>query len=177
MKRALAWLHRWPASAIVALALAAMAGIQVGAGHWLLEPLQAANQQLQERRQALQATAARAPEAAVSGRVALQGVLAQLHDRQALTWRLEQLHDHAAQHGVTLRRSSYQAREHPGGLWGQEMQAELVATYPALRGFLAQALQRDEALALESLELARSPDARLVQARVRLVLYYKGAGL
>lgn len=170
-------LHQLPALAVLAVALVAMAALQWGAERWLLAPVALANAQLAQRASAARATAIVAPQTGLSGREQVQLILSKLHNRELLTLRLEKLHQSAAASGVVVRKANYQIKELPGGIYRQEIQAEVGGTYLAIRSFVADMQVRDDAAALESLEIGRAPGGTTLRAQLRIVLFFKGADL
>jgi Tfp pilus assembly protein PilO len=101
----------------------------------------------------------------------LDQVLSRLPDTDALTGRLEALHRVADEHRLSLRKLNYQRKTLVDNFDRCEIQADIAATYPAIRQFLRVLLQQDSAAAVESLEFSRAPGSGVVRAQLRLVLY------
>lgn len=82
----------------------------------------------------------------------------------------------AAAHGLELQEGRYrEARDGQSGLLRLSIVLPVSGTYPALRAFLAQALDGQPGLALEGLRLVREDRAaREIDAELRLVLLVGG---
>lgn len=157
----------WPALLAAVLTLAALAG-----AIWLpLEQtrLDAQRQALTARRAAL----ARAPATATrDDRHALAASLPPDSQRQARTAALLAL---AGELALPWPRSEfrYQA-DRELGLAQYRVAMQLRGSYGALRSFVAEALKRDPALALDGVRLRREPDGRL-RAELSWVLHMQVA--
>lgn len=82
----------------------------------------------------------------------------------------------AARHtGLLLDEGNYRVTtDHSAGLLRQQITLPVSGRYPALRAFLAEALNRHPSLALEALRLDRSePGDGLLVANLRFVLYLR----
>lgn len=156
----------WPLALAVALTLAAVAG-----GLWLplrQQLLDDQRQQLATRRAALPARAASAVP--TEGGAALAASLPPDSQRQARTAALIGL---AAEQGLPWPRSEfrYQA-DRELKLAQYRVALQVSGNYAAIRSYVAEALRRDPALALESLRLRREPGAAgRVQAELSWVLH------
>ena len=163
MKR---WLHAWPAMAAALLTLMAIAGAL-----WLPREqarLDAQRQSLTTRRAAVQRMPARPPaDASAFGRS-----LPPDSERQARTAALLAL---STEQGLPWPRSEfrYQA-DRELGLAQYRIAMNLTGRYDALRGFIAEALRRDPALALEALRLRRESTGE-IKAELAWVLHMQAA--
>ncbi|MFG6442145.1 hypothetical protein [Roseateles sp. LKC17W] len=157
----------WPAALAALLTLTAIAGAA-----WL----PARQAQLNEQRQALtvrRAALAKAPAAAAkTDSRALTASLPPDSARQARTAALLALTDEL---GLPWPRSEfrYQA-DRELGIAQYRVAMQLSGGYGALRGFVAEALQRDPALALDSVRLRREADGTL-KAEFAWVLHMQAA--
>lgn len=81
----------------------------------------------------------------------------------------------AARHaGLELDEGNYRvSSDRAAGLVRHQISLPLSGTWPALRGFLAEALNRHPSLALEGLRMDRGEDGAEVQATLRLTLYLR----
>ncbi|MBW8844297.1 MAG: hypothetical protein JF607_04910 [Burkholderiales bacterium] len=160
--------HGWPAALAAVLTLAAVIGAL-----WLPREqarLDAQRHALATRRAALQPRT----QSAVSseGGAALAASLPPDSERQARTGALMAL---TTELGLPWPRSEfrYQA-DHELGLAQYRVAMQLSGRYGALRDFVAEALRRDPALALDSLRLRREPNGTL-KAEMAWVLHMKVA--
>ncbi|MFG6489837.1 hypothetical protein ACG04R_24385 [Roseateles sp. BYS78W] len=170
MKRWLQQAHRlgWPAALAAVLTLAAIAGAV-----WLPREqakLDAQRHTITARRAALQPRAANVIPTD-DGR-ALAASLPPDSERQARTAALMSL---ATELGLPWPRSEfrYQA-DRELGLAQYRIAMQLSGHYGALRDFVAEALRRDPALALETLRLRREPNGTL-KAELAWVLHMQSA--
>lgn len=168
MKRWLAQARRlgWPAAVAFALTGAALVGAL-----WLPH----AQAKLDEQRLTLTARRAalgRAPVAARDDSAALSASLPPDSARQARTAALLAL---STELGLPWPRSEfrYQA-DRELGLAQYRVAMQLTGGYGALRGFVAEALRRDPALALDGLRLRREPGGQL-KAELAWVLHMQAA--
>lgn len=167
----------WPALVGLALLLAGAALLLSG-----VPPLQQAQAQAEARlRQARAAArAARAVQAvAPTQRVDARErfihsfpVAAQRQQRLGALWSL------AREQGLALRRSEFRAVSDASlGLARYRITLPLEGSYPALRGFIEQALLRDPALSLDRLRLDRAdPTSPVLRAELQLSLWSRTAG-
>jgi hypothetical protein len=158
----------WPAALAALLTLAAVVGAA-----WLpreQDRLDAQRRQLASRRAALHP---RAPAAAsTDGGAALVASLPPDSERQARTAALMSL---ATELGLPWPRSEFRYQvDRELGLAQYRIAMQLSGRYGALRGFVAEALKRDPALALESLRLRRDADGQL-KAELAWVLHMQVA--
>jgi hypothetical protein len=147
----------WPGALGVALLLAALA-----ADRWVTAPLQeqVATRQAEAARRALLP----APAERVRKPPALP--------RERAETALPRLFAAARHHGLQLDEGRY-AETAKAGETGRRLRIDLPvsATYPALRAFLAEVLDGNPALRLESLELTRDNiEETELEARLRFVL-------
>lgn len=160
-------------SALVALAVVAMLGVQAMLEYRLLAPLQGdvarLSQDVQQRRARAVTDAPVRPKAALR----LEEVLSHLHNQNASAVRIGQLHQFADENGVVLRKVSYKNHALQGGLQRHEVQAEVAGAYPGIRQFLRTALERDEAATLDLIEFSRPVGGSGVRAQVRMSLYFR----
>lgn len=168
MKRLLPAARRlgWPAALAVALTLAAIAGAL-----WLPREqarLDAQRQALAARRVAVQRT----PPAPPADASAFAHSLPPDSERQARTAALLAL---ATEQGLPWPRSEfrYQA-DRELGLAQYRVAMTVAGRYGALRSFIAEALRRDPALALETLRLRRDA-AGDIKAELAWVLHMQAA--
>ena len=168
MKRALQFAHRlgWPAALASLLTLAAVAGAV-----WLPREqarLDEQRQTLAKRRLAVQ----RAPAPPPADARALAQSLPPDSERQARTAALLAL---TTEQGLPWPRSEfrYQA-DRELGLAQYRIAMTVAGRYSALRGFVAEALRRDPALALETLRLRRDSTGEL-KAELAWVLHMQAA--
>jgi len=146
----------WPGALGVALLLAALAS-----DRWVTTPLeeQVVTRQAEAARRALLP----APAERVRKPMALP--------RERAETALPRLFAAARHHGLTLDEGRYAETGKVGE--GRRLRVDLPVsgTYPALRAFLAEVLDENPALLLESLELARDDIAATqLEARLRFVL-------
>ncbi len=163
MKR---WLQAWPAAAAALLTLLAIAGAL-----WLPREqarLDAQRQALAARRTALQRTPAPPPADAS----AFARSLPPDSQRQARTAALLAL---TVEQGLPWPRSEfrYQA-DREQGLAQYRITMNLTGRYSALRAFIAEALRRDPALALEALRLRRDSTGD-IKAELAWVLHMQAS--
>jgi hypothetical protein len=156
----------WPAVLAVVLTFAALVGAV-----WLPREqtrLDAQRLTLNARRAALQPSAAMRP----GGAAELAASLPPDSQRQARTTALLTL---ATEQGLPWPRSEfrYQA-DRELGLAQYRIAMHVSGSYAALRGFIAEALKRDTALALDSLRLRREPNG-LLKADLAWVLHMQVA--
>ncbi|CAM4127801.1 hypothetical protein [Roseateles saccharophilus] len=166
MKRWLDMARRlgWPAALALLLTLAAVVGAA-----WLpreQQRLDAERQHLASRRAALQPRAS--SSIPTDGGAALAASLPPDAERQARTAALLAL---TTELGLPWPRSEfrYQA-DRELGLAQYRVAMQLSGRYSTLRGFVAEALRRDPALALETLRLRRDADGQL-KAELAWVLH------
>jgi hypothetical protein len=102
-----------------------------------------------------------------------QGFVAALPGAAQRPQRVADLLALAARHGVQVRRSDFQlATDRDSGVDRYRATLPVSATYPALRAFLAAALQHDDALSLDGLKLQREHTAAAEwQAELRFTLF------
>lgn len=158
----------WPAALATLLTLAAVAGAA-----WLpreQQRLETERHRIAARRAALQPRAA--ASAPAEDGATLAASLPPDSARQARTAALLSL---AAELGLPWPRSEfrYQA-DRELGLAQYRVAMQLSGRYAALRSFVAEALKRDPALALESLRLRRDADGQL-KAELAWVLHMQAA--
>lgn len=160
----------WPAGLAAGLTLAAIAGAAA---------LAQAQDRLDERRQALTrqraALSARAASAPVTGdTTALLAALPPDSQRAARTAALLGL---AAELGLPWPRSEFRYEaDHELGLARYRVAMQLDGRYGSVRGFVAEALKRDPALALEAARLRRdTAHAGEVRAELSWVLFMREA--
>lgn len=163
MKR---WLQAWPVAAAALLTLMAVAGAL-----WLPREqarLDAQRQSLTARRAALQ----RMPAPPPADASAFARSLPPDSERQARTAALLAL---TTEQGLPWPRSEfrYQA-DRELGLAQYRIAMNLTGRYGALRGFIAEALRRDPALALEALRLRRESTGD-IKAELAWVLHMQVA--
>ncbi|MCY4747043.1 hypothetical protein NYO99_18870 [Pelomonas sp. UHG3] len=157
----------WPAALAALLTLTAIAGAA-----WL----PARQAQLDEQRQALmarRAALAKAPAAAAkTDSRALAASLPPDSARQARTAALLAL---TGELGLPWPRSDFRYQvDRELGIAQYRVAMQLSGGYGALRGFVAEALQRDPALALDSVRLRREADGTL-KAELAWVLHMQAA--
>lgn len=170
MKRWLELARRlgWPAALALLLTLAAVVGAA-----WLpreQQRLDAERHNLAARRAALQPRKAAAVSAEAGA--ALAASLPPDAERQARTAALLAL---TTELGLPWPRSEFRYQvDRELGLAQYRVAMQLSGRYSVLRGFVAEALRRDPALALESLRLRRDADGQL-KAELAWVLHMQVA--
>jgi hypothetical protein len=90
---------------------------------------------------------------------------------------VRRLHESARELGVQIADSEYRpGRTGAGGLIRYQMTLPVRGTYPQIRRWLAEAMNREPALALEELNLKRDDaGAGEIEARLRLILFLRAA--
>jgi poly-gamma-glutamate capsule biosynthesis protein CapA/YwtB (metallophosphatase superfamily) len=128
--------------------------------------------QLQAQRERLLRAPAQVPT--VDASTALADFQRALPGTDATVQVVDLLHSSAARHGVTLASGEYRLlSDGQHGLRRYQITLPAAGSYPALRAWLADALNNQPAMALDELNLARaSAESPLVEARVRWSLYF-----
>jgi len=166
---------RWSGKAfglLIAAVLTGMAGLHLGLNLALIGPLQDRVQTLQTGMQAHRKNAAQNQDAVPNPRRELSDILGHLPAQSQLLPRLEAIHQLARQQGVGFRQAAYQQKVLEPNIVRSEMNIELSASYPALRQFVRNMLLRDDAIAIESLDLNKPLESTsAVQAQLKLYLY------
>lgn len=87
-----------------------------------------------------------------------------------------QVHNAALRSGLVLEKGDYQLQRPPGGrLARYQMQLPVKGSYPQLRAFIAEVLQKVPAAAIEDVLVKRETiGAPMLEARVRISLYLGG---
>lgn len=160
-------------SAALAAAVLAMLALQGWFEYRLLAPVAAEVKQLGADLQALSSTRATVKPPVSPPQARLQDILARLAQQPDLQERIERMHKIVDQNAVVLRKASYQSQSNGGDILRHEIQADLIGSYPALRGFLRELMVQDEAMALEALEFSRPAGSVGIRAQVRLVMFSK----
>ncbi len=174
MKSAL--FDQMPMALRVALVVACMLGLQAAFEFWLRAPLANEVLRLQEQGGRMPGPANPSEPARVPDlRARTDAVLERLETARATDARIVHLHALAVDHGVQLRKVSYVRPASAGAVGRHEIQAELAASYPAVRQYLRALLAQDPALAIESLEFSRPPGGAGVRALVRFSMYFRAA--
>lgn len=164
--------HRQGAVAGIGLLLIALALVAQGLA---VQPLQAEALRLQAETDQLRQQRARTPLRSADP-VALDTVLlAQLPAASGALQAVAELHRSAAAHGVVLSHGEYRLVRDPGARW-QRYQVNLPAraSYPALRAWLADAMNTVPGVALDELGLRREDAGQAqVEARLRFTFFLR----
>ncbi len=164
----------WPGSVGLALLLAAglLHGLEV-------RPMRDANLNLQQRAAGLakQVRPARATEAAKPADLSVT-----LPGTERMPEAVARLFAAARHAGLTLQQGAYRsvgekpAGQNPNGLLRYQISLPVTGEYPAVRAFVAEALEREPSLALDGMRLAREGmDQSEVDAELRFTLYLGSA--
>ena len=162
-----------PFSAAMAAAVLAMLALQGWFEYRLLAPVAAEVSQLGADLQALGRARATVKPPVSPPQARLQDVLARLAQQPDFQARIVRMHKIVDQNSVVLRKASYESQSNGGDILRHEIQADLIGSYPALRGFLRELMAQDEAMAVESLEFSRPVGSVGIRAQVRLVMFSK----
>ncbi len=166
-------LSNLPLPALVALALAAMVGVQYLAELYVMTPL--AEDTVRLKKLATSRPGLFAKQSTVKSTVTnrLEEILSRLGQQKSTAVRIEKLHQIAEDNAVVIRKAGYRNVAMPGGITRHEMQAELAGSYPDIRRFLRALLAQDEAIAVDAIEFNRPPGIVGVHTQVRLTLYLR----
>lgn len=160
------------AAALVVAALSMLA-LQGWFEYRLLAPFAAEVRQLGADLQALGRARVTAKSPVSPPQARLNDIQARLAQQPDLHARIVRMHKIVDQNAVVLRKASYQSQSGGGEILRHEIQADLIGSYPALRGFVRELMAQDEALAVESLEFSRPVGSVGIRAQVRLVMFSK----
>ncbi|MDM7948588.1 GspMb/PilO family protein [Hydrogenophaga sp.] len=162
--------HGWPAW--LGFFLLCASGLLFGMADAERQATDGLQAQLRAQRERLLRAPAQDP--AVNASAALAEFQRALPGTDATVQVVDLLHSSAARHGVTLASGEYRLlSDGQQGLRRYQITLPAAGNYPALRAWLADALNAQPALALDELTLAReAAESPLVEARVRWSLYF-----
>lgn len=141
-----------------------------------------ATKQLEETREALQdansvqqTDIAKAPENPLSGAEKLAVFKGHFPDNDAINLTWQSIASAQEKFGLVVDQSDYETSPQPeAGLLRYRLRIPLRATYPKVKGFLAEIVEANANLALESVSFERkSSDSLLVDAEVGLVVFVR----
>lgn len=160
------------------------AGLALLAAAWLLhglevEPMQAASLAMEQRAEHL---AKRARPARASESTQLAALSATLPGAERMPEAIAHLFSAATHAGLTLQQGAYRAvgeksgSLQPNSLVRYQISLPVNGDYPAVRAFVAEALEREPSLALDAIRLTRERmGAGEIDAELRFTLYLGGA--
>lgn len=187
--RALDWLRYWLSYGLVRLGWPGAAGLALLLAAGVLQglevqPLRDANLAMQQRAERL-AKQARPPRENEAARPAdLSATLPGAERMPEAVARLFAAANHA---GLTLQQGAYRAvgdkaagektaSDKTNGLARYQISLPVTGNYPAVRAFVAEALEREPSLALDGMRLSRERmDSGEIDAELRFTLYLGGA--
>lgn len=177
-------LQDWLRYALARLAWPGAAGLALLAAAWLLhglevEPMRAAGMEMAQRADHLTKRARPVREAESAQLAALS---ATLPGAERMPEAIAHLFSAAKHAGLTLQQGAYRAvgeksgSPQPNSLLRYQISLPVKGDYPAVRAFVAEALEREPSLALDAIRLTREHmGAGEIDAELRFTLYLGGA--
>jgi hypothetical protein len=174
----------WLRYALARLGWPGVAGLTLLAAAWLAQSLEVqsmrnANMAMQQRAERLAKQVLPAREIEATRQAALSATLPGAERMPEAVARLFAAAKHA---GLTLQQGAYRAvgdkagGEKSSGLSRYQISLPVTGDYPAVRAFVAEALEREPGLALDGMRLARERmDLGEIDAELRFTLYLGGA--
>lgn len=177
-------LQDWLRYALARLGWPGAAGLALLAAAWLahgleVAPMRAAGMEMAQRAEHLakQARPPRETEATLPAALS-----ATLPGAERMPEAIAHLFSAAKHAGLTLQQGAYRAvgeksgGPQPNGLVRYQISLPVAGEYPAVRAFVAEALEREPSLALDGMRLARERmDTDEIDAELRFTLYLGGA--